>query len=101
MAAVDAPIYASDFLMLRAGVEARPCLDDGILCAVVGVDAATRHQMLMDDYASGSQDDVVLVPRAGADIGGKHIRFNASAEMSIAQRGTDGVALVTGFAYRW
>lgn len=101
MGGVDETTYASEYLVARAGIESRGCAFDGAVCGVLGVDAAARHEMLMDEYDSGRLDGIAAIPRVGFDLGGTHLRFRAGLEGIVDQRGLSGASLVSGIAYQW
>jgi len=101
MAGVDEPTYASDYFALRGGIEARACVTPAFMCGIAGVDLAARHEVLMDEYDSGKRDGFAIVPRLGADIGGKHLRLRAMSELTATAQKWDGFALVGGLTYQW
>ena len=101
MAGIDEPTYDSQYLVARAGVEGRACVGGGVLCAMAGVDAAARHEMLMNEYDSGKLDGTGLVPRVAFDLGGKHLRYRGGVDVTVDGHGFGGIAVATGLAYQW
>lgn len=79
----------------RAGVESQTCTRGGILCGVYGVDVgALRSSATTGPYTdtpSSRYTQEQLIPRAGADIGGEHLRLRTMAELSIGESQRDSM----------
>jgi hypothetical protein len=98
---------SSNYLQLRGGLEARRCTGGRIVCVGGGIDAGYRRERLvaMDD---GIRDDsIIVVPRATLDLGGGHLRFRTSFEITVNRSFTysgsygGGPGVTTGLAYAW
>jgi len=97
---VDETVYDSYLWQLRGGIEARGCVASAI-CAVAGVDAGLRHEMLMAEYDSRRATDAIVAPRVGLDIGTRHFRLRPGLEMQFDRTGFAGVGATAGVAYQW
>jgi hypothetical protein len=99
-AGVDEPVYNSYLWQLRGGIEARGCLIPAA-CAVAGVDAGLRHEMLMAEYDNRRATDAIVAPRIGLDIGTRHFRLRPGLEMQLDRTGWAGVGATAAVAYQW
>ena len=97
---VDEPVYDSYMVQFRGGIEARGCLISAA-CAVAGVDAGLRHEMLMAEYDNRRATDAVVVPRIGLDLGTRHFRLRPGLEMQLDRTGWAGVGATAAIAYQW
>jgi hypothetical protein len=97
---IDETTYDSSLLQLRGGIEARGCLVSAA-CAVAGVDAGYRREMLMAEYDNRRASDAIVVPRVGLDLGTRHFRFRPGLEMQIDHTGWSGLAATAAVAYQW
>jgi len=107
-------------LQLRAGLEGRACWWRDVACWVGGLDAGFQHGHWSDrdDPAHNeSSSGLVLIPRAGVDVGGRHLRVRAGLELDygfLTQReanpatdnkairsGIVGIEANLGVAYQW
>ncbi|HEX2657682.1 MAG TPA: hypothetical protein VHU40_05400 [Polyangia bacterium] len=107
---------------LRGGVEGRACVPDGTICGAGGLDAGFQngHWSSRDNPThNDSSDALVVIPRAGWDLGGHHWRARLGLEVdygviarrernpvtaglpSGASRGLVGVEANAGLAYQW
>lgn len=79
------------FVQLRSGVEGRACGFRGLACVFAGADVGYQRDRMVDAGLVGGEmttvdaHDVILVPRAGFELGGK-LRLRAAAEAPIYQR---------------
>lgn len=85
-------------LMLRAGLEARGCVLDGVVCFVGGVDLGYRHLRMVAEFDRVQVDDLALSPRVGLDVGLRHLRLRPGAELGVGPHGID-LAMGAGVAY--
>jgi hypothetical protein len=95
-------ISSGSILQLRAGVEARSCVENRIACFVGGVDAAYSHTQYMGD--NGDSDRAIgdlIIPRVGLDVGGNHLRFRPGIELGFDSKGIDQGAVSAAVAYQW
>ena len=99
LAGIDEPAFDSSYFEARGGIEARRCVLAGKACVVGGVDLGVRREYLMS-YDHIDATNVVIVPRAGLDVGSDHFRLRPSLELAL---GTDGfgVGLSLAAAYVW
>jgi hypothetical protein len=103
---------------LHAGLESRPCIARGIVCAVVGADLGYAHGAWVSDRAQDQMESVtalVAVPHLGLDLGGDHVRVRLGIEADVTLAGhhreiggMEGAAgslvalgLGLGVAYQW
>jgi len=96
---VDEPVFDSYMMQARLGVEARGCVASAI-CAIAGVDAAYRHEMLMAEYDSRRADDAIVIPRVGLDIGGR-VRLRPGIELGLGRGGLASMGVTAAIAYQW
>jgi hypothetical protein len=80
------------FVQLRGGAETRGCVIREILCGFFGVDTGYQRDNMIAPATMPnvpgkmlSAHDMVLIPRAGAEVGGK-IRLRAVVELPLYQR---------------
>ena len=99
MAGIDEVTMSSDFTEARAGIEARTCGFQGLVCLVGGLDAGYRHQRLLAQYDDERDNLAAAIARLGLDVGGKHLRFRTGVESGVDQGGWNGLGLTTGLAY--
>jgi len=98
-AGIDEPVYDSSMLQLRGGIEARGCLVTAA-CAVMGVDAGIRNEMLMAEYDNRRTIDAIVATRVGLDLGTRHFRFRPGLEMQLDRTGWAGAGAMMGIAYQ-
>lgn len=92
---------SSDFTEARIGAEVRGCVVEGIACLVGGLDLGYRHEMLEVGGGRETLDLGVAVARLGLDLGGDHLRFRPSVELSADQTRPNGIGFTAGIAYTW
>ncbi len=105
-------------MQLHAGLESRPCIVRGIVCAVVGADLGYAQGSWVSDLARDQMESVsalVAVPRLGLDLGGDHVRVRLGIEADVALAGHHreiggmeaaagslvALGLGLGVAYQW
>ena len=106
---------------LRAGIEGRTCVWNGVVCGVDGIDVGYQRGRWSDrdDPARReSSDALVAIPRFGLDLGGKtirarlgievdcalvaqHERYSPSGDTSVNSPGLVGLEANAGIAYQW
>jgi hypothetical protein len=94
----DCAVNSGSIYQLRAGLEARYCGSPNIVCAVLGVDVAFSHTSLM---GPPSYDTAIVLPRAGLDLGTRHIRFHIAFEIGKDTQGSGAEGLDAGLGYEW
>jgi hypothetical protein len=99
---IDETTHAGSRIVGSAGIETRPCVLDGAVCGVAGIDLGARHTYLDAEYDHVDVTDAVLIERLGFDVGTRHLRFRPDVEISESStRALDGLALAAGVAYVW
>jgi hypothetical protein len=103
---------------LHAGLEGRTCIVHGVLCGIAGADLGYQHGSWTSDRRATDMETVdalVVVPRAGVDVGGDHVRMRLGVETDLALAGrhrdtagtmsptnvVTGIGLGLGVAYQW
>ena len=90
---------------LRLGPEVRRCLSGGV-CFYGGIDLGYRTGTARGDDISG----LMVVPRAGLDLGSGHVRFQPGLELLVSATPHIekevplpdlGIGLTAAFAYVW
>ena len=101
---VDEPTYRGNYAAGRAGVEARSCVLDGVLCGMAGLDLGVRHVDYMAEYDQANDTGAIVVPRIGLDVGSKHLRLRPGLDAIIEpakSSAVTGLAMTAGVAYVW
>jgi hypothetical protein len=99
---LDESTTAGSRFAASAGIEARPCVLDGALCGIAGIDLGVRHSYLDAEYDHYNSTDGILVEHVGLDVGTKHVRVRPTLEVDESNvRAFDGIALGAGIAYVW
>lgn len=104
-------------LQVRAGIESRGCVFDGMLCAMAGVDLGYQRTtwrgrdeppfVVGNDTGTVTTtemstiiDRAIAVPRLGLDIGGA-VRVRPSVELDVGSAGVDGANATLALAFQW
>jgi hypothetical protein len=99
---IDETTYRGSRFELGAGIEERPCVAGGVLCATVGADLAVRHTRYEAEYDRVAIDDIVAIEHAGLDLGSRRVRFRAGLDLvSEPVRVFAGAALSATLAFAW
>lgn len=83
------PEGSGRFLEARGGLEARTCRPSGALCFHGGLDVGYQISMWRGYDADERHTGLLLVPRVGGDVGGRHLRFAFGLDLRSWNRSTD------------
>lgn len=108
-AAAD-PEGSGRFLEARGGLEARSCGPSGGMCFHAGLDVGYQISTWRGDDADERHTGLLLVPRVGGDVGGRHLRFafgldfrswNRSTDASLPSEHETGLGVDLGLRYQF
>jgi hypothetical protein len=104
------PEGSGQFIEARGGLEARSCRPSGALCFHGGLDVGYQISTWRGYDADERHTGLLLVPRVGGDVGGRHLRFafgldfrswSRSSDASLPSEHETGLGLDLGLRYQF
>jgi hypothetical protein len=101
-AEIDGPDHGTR-AELALGLEVRPCVANGVLCGIVGIDLLRRDTSgNTGDDGDVDEHDIALRERAGFELGVRAWRLRGSIDVdSAAGSPFDGLALDAAIVHSW